>query len=75
MGEGQKMQILALELNWTKFCIHNLWAYRELEMQKLTTQNDEGGRVKNENFIRNWHKNGWRYFYEISYLVQMSKIN
>ena len=74
-GEGQKMKILAFEPNWTKCCIHNLGAYREREMQKLSTQNDGGGGVKNENSIRNWHKNGWRYFYEISYLVQMSKIN
>ena len=34
-----------------------------------------GGAVKNENSIRNWHKNGWPHFYKISYLVQMSKIN
>ena len=29
------MKILALGLNSTKFCIHNLWASGELEMQKL----------------------------------------
>ena len=29
------MKILALGPNSTKFCIHNLWASRELEMQKL----------------------------------------
>ena len=34
-GEDQKMLILALGANSTKFCIHNLWASRELEMQKL----------------------------------------
>ena len=34
------MKILAIGANPTKFCIHNLWAYRELEMQKLTTQNE-----------------------------------
>ena len=43
-------------------------------MQKLSTQNDRGG-VKNENSTRNWHKNGWRHLLEISYLVQISKIN
>ena len=42
--------------------IHNQWAYGELEMQKLSTQNDGGWGVKNENSIRNWHKSGWRYF-------------
>ena len=42
-GEGQKMKILALGPNSSKFCIHNLGAYRELEMQKLSTQIDEGG--------------------------------
>ena len=40
------MKILALDPNETKFCIHNLGAYREVEMQKLTTQN---GGSKNEN--------------------------
>ena len=41
------MKILALEPNSTKFCIHNLWAYRELEMQKLSTQNGgEGQKMK-----------------------------
>ena len=34
-GECQKMKILALGPNSTKFCIHNLWATRRLEMQKL----------------------------------------
>ena len=34
-GKGQKIKILALGPNSTKFCIHNLWASRELEMQKL----------------------------------------
>ena len=38
---GQKMKILALGANSTKFCIHNLWVTRRLEMQKLTTQNGE----------------------------------
>ena len=41
------MKILPLGPNSTKFCIHNLWAYRELEMQKLTTQNEgEGQKMK-----------------------------
>ena len=40
------MKILALEPNRTKFCIHNLWAYRELEMQKITTQNGGGLKMK-----------------------------
>ena len=35
------MKILALGTNSTKFCIHNLWSSRELEIQKLTTQNGE----------------------------------
>ena len=35
MEEGQKMKILALEANSTKCYIHNLWATRRLEMQKL----------------------------------------
>ena len=48
-GGGQKMKILALEPNWTKFCIHNLWAYRELEIQKLSTQN--GGEFKKWKFL------------------------
>ena len=43
LAEGQKMKILALRLNSTKFCIHNLWASRELEMQILTIQNGVGG--------------------------------
>ena len=43
------MKILALEPNSTKFCIHNLGAYREREMQKLTTQNGGEGESKNEN--------------------------
>ena len=38
-GGGSKMKILALGLNSTKLCIHNLWTSRELEMQKLTNQN------------------------------------
>ena len=42
-GGGQKMKMLAFEPNWTKFWIYNLGAYRELEMQKLSTRNDEGG--------------------------------
>ena len=43
-GSGvKKIQILAFGANSTKFCIHNLGAYRELEIQKLTTQNDGGG--------------------------------
>ena len=29
------MKIIALGPNSTKFCIHNLWTSRELEMQKL----------------------------------------
>ena len=29
------MEILAPEANTTKFCIHNRWTSRELEMQKL----------------------------------------
>ena len=37
------MKILSLGANSTKFCIHNLWASRELEIQKLTTQNGGGG--------------------------------
>ena len=46
-GGGQKMKILSLGANSTKFCIHNLGAYRELEMQKLTTQNGrEGQKMK-----------------------------
>ena len=41
------MKILALGPNSTKFCIHNLWASRELEMQKITTQNGgEGQKMK-----------------------------
>ena len=41
------MQILTLGANSTKFCTHNLWASRELEMQKLTTQNGrEGQKMK-----------------------------
>ena len=47
MGGESKMKILALEPNRIKFCIHNLGAHRELEMQKPTTQN--GGGVENEN--------------------------
>ena len=35
MGGGQKIKILALGPNSTKLCIHNLWATRRLEMQKL----------------------------------------
>ena len=31
------MKILALGANSTKFCVHNLWVSRELEMQKLGT--------------------------------------
>ena len=34
-GEGQKIKILALGPNSNKFCIHNLWATRWLEIQKL----------------------------------------
>ena len=34
MGGVKKMYILTLGANSTKFCIHNLWAYRELEMLK-----------------------------------------
>ena len=29
------MKILALGANWAKFCLHNMWATRRLEMQKL----------------------------------------
>ena len=32
---GQKMKIISLGPNSTKLCIHNLWATRRLEMQKL----------------------------------------
>ena len=65
------MKILALGANSTKFCIHNLWVYRELEMQKLTTQNGgEGQKMK----ILGREPNR-PYFYKISYLVQLSKIN
>ena len=48
-GRGrQKMKILALGANPNKFCIHNLWASRELEMQKLTTQSGgKGQKIKN----------------------------
>ena len=41
--KGQKMKILALGANSTKFYTHDLWTTRELEMQKLTTQNGEEG--------------------------------
>ena len=45
-GGGQKIKILALEAKSTKFCKHNLWASRELEMQKLGTgvESRGGGR-------------------------------
>ena len=42
----KKMQILALGANSTKFCVHNLGAYRELEKKKLTAQNWGGGGQK-----------------------------
>ena len=44
--EDQKMKILALGVNSTKFCIHNLRATRRLEMQKLTTQSVGGSKMK-----------------------------
>ena len=44
-GGDQKMKILAHGANSTKFCIHNLWATGELEMQKLTGQNERGGQI------------------------------
>ena len=43
-GEGEKMSMLALGVNSTKFCTHNLWATRRLEMQKLTLQNGRKGK-------------------------------
>ena len=33
--EGQKMKILPLGPNSAKFCTHNLWATKKLEIQKL----------------------------------------
>ena len=40
-GEGKKkMKILALGANSTKFCTHNLWATRRLEMQKLGAEGE-----------------------------------
>ena len=45
-GGGQKMKILPLEPNSTKFYTHNLWATRRLEMQKLGAGWDEVPQVE-----------------------------
>ena len=37
------MKILALGANSTKFYIHNLWATRRVEMQKLGAGMERGG--------------------------------
>ena len=44
-GGRQKMKILALGLNSTKFYTHNLWATRRLEMQKLDADGECNGEV------------------------------
>ena len=45
-GGGHKMKILALGANAKKFCIHNLWATRNLEMQNLGAGWDEVMRLE-----------------------------
>ena len=41
------MKILPLGPNSTRFCTHNLWATKRIEIQKLTTQNGgEGQKMK-----------------------------
>ena len=43
-GKGQKMKIISLGPNSNKYCIHNLWASRSLEMQKLSARCSGGVR-------------------------------
>ena len=45
-GGGQKMKILVLGPNSTKFYTHNLWAIRRLEMQKLSADGECGAGVQ-----------------------------
>ena len=48
MGWGGVKNLNSIALNATKFCIHNQWVSKRLEIPKLTTPKWRGG-SKNEN--------------------------